>query len=82
MVKWKHPGYLKPIYYVSDKVFRAIHVEKVKKSMDQIDKTDINDIGIWYVHEKKNQPNFSMSCIYRDCAIFVMQYMFRDILNL
>ena len=33
--------------YVSDKVFRAIHVEKVKKSMDQIDKTDINDIGIW-----------------------------------
>ena len=40
--------------------------------MDQIDKTDINNISSSYVHEK-NQINFSMSCIYLEHEIFVIQ---------
>ena len=39
--------------------------------MDQFNKTDINDISISYVYEIKS--TFSMSCIYIDYKIFVMQ---------
>ena len=41
------------------------------KNMDQINKTDISDI-ISYIYEK-NQPNYSISCIYLDYKNFVMQ---------
>ena len=49
--------------YISDEVFRAIG--KKLNNMDQINKTDISNISISYVHEK-NQPNFPKSCIYLD----------------
>ena len=55
---------------MSDEVFRAIG--KTWKHMDQINKTDINEISISYVNEK-NQLNFSMSCIDLDHGIFVTQ---------
>ena len=43
--------------------------------MDQINKTDINDM-----FAKKNQINFSVSCVYLDYEIFVMQDLFNDFL--
>ena len=66
--KWKHPV----LHMLHVRLSLQSHKEKVKKNMDQINKADINNISISYLHEK-NQLYFSMSLICLDYEIFVMQ---------
>ena len=61
--------------FMSDQVFRAIG-KKVKRNMDHINKTDINDISISYVHKKINLISKSMSYIHLDYDMFVMEDLF------